>query len=122
MSAIRFSIYQKINLESEEKATARRLVNTIRNSATRQNETEEETLNRRAKNAKRQKISTHERKTSKKKYLEEFNATVNGPLHEQNFAKGNMEAFHKELALFNQQQCRICHEFWPTKSLKDPNP
>ena len=61
-------MYQKRNLESEEKATARRLVNTIRNSATRQNETEEETLYRRAKNAKRQKISTHERKTSKKKY------------------------------------------------------
>ena len=52
-------MYQKRNLESEEKATARRLVNTIRNSATRQNETEEETLNSREKNAKRQKIYTH---------------------------------------------------------------
>ena len=107
--------------ESEEKVTNRRLADCFRHSVSRQNETEEDTLNNRSKDAKRQKISKNAKKTSKKKYLEEFNATVNGPLHEQNFTKENMEAFHQELALFNQQQCQICHELWPTKSLKDPN-
>ena len=53
-------------------------------------------------------------------YLQEFN-TSNGFLHEQCWAKSNLNKFHKSNQ-FVITQCTICHEAWPLKCKpKSPN-
>jgi hypothetical protein len=54
------------------------------------------------------------RNVNKKTYLEEFNARVNGPLHEQPWVKVEALQFHKQMANLNQFFCENCNELWPS--------
>lgn len=49
---------------------------------------------------------------SKTTYLNEFDALKNGGLHDQCWAKCNMEQFHKSMQ-YSIFQCTVCKEAWP---------
>ncbi len=50
------------------------------------------------------------RSVNKKTYLDQFNARVNGPLHEQAWVKEEALHFHKRMANLNQFFCNNCNE------------
>ena len=56
---------------------------------------------------------------SKNEYLRRFDSSLGG-LHEQDWAKKNIDDFHQSIQL-NIQKCTICCEGWPVKS-KPRNP
>ena len=53
-------------------------------------------------------------KHDKINYLAEFNI-CNGSIHEQTWAKVNMNRFH-ESTRFAMKQCKVCLETWPMRS------
>ena len=52
--------------------------------------------------------------TNQQDYLKEFDIQ-NGSIHEQGWAKHNIDKFHKSVK-FSISQCTICYEAWPLKS------
>ena len=50
----------------------------------------------------------------KKTYLKEFNARINGPLHEQEWAKIEALTFHTNISKLKQFFCTNCNELWPS--------
>ncbi|CAB4024644.1 Hypothetical predicted protein, partial [Paramuricea clavata] len=52
---------------------------------------------------------------SQSKYLSEFDSMKNGPLHDQSWAKCNMQQFHKSVQ-YSIFQCTVCKEAWPITS------
>lgn len=48
-------------------------------------------------------------------YLNEFDSSKNGELHEQKWAEINMSKFHRSI-VYVVSQCTVCHEAWPLKS------
>ena len=52
--------------------------------------------------------------TNQQDYLKEFDIQ-NGSIHEQSWAKHNIDKFHKSVK-FSISQCTICYEAWPLKS------
>ena len=52
---------------------------------------------------------------SKEDYLNKFNVTQYGELHEQKWARSNISKFHNAIH-FSLFQCIICQEAWPLKS------
>ena len=53
--------------------------------------------------------------TNQQDYLKEFDIIQNGSIHEQSWAKYNINKFHKSVE-FAISQCTICQEGWPLKS------
>ena len=51
---------------------------------------------------------------SQEEYLRVFNFEENGPLHQQDFIKVNMRAFHDDISSYAQRHCSVCRELWPT--------
>ena len=47
-------------------------------------------------------------------YLSSFNKQKFGEIHDQPWAKDNMNRFHKSMQM-KIHQCTICHEAWPIK-------
>ena len=56
---------------------------------------------------------------NKKKYLKEFDISKNGKLHEQSWAKSNMEKFHNSVKdttpMFNMQRCMAIKIYFQTQ-------
>ena len=52
---------------------------------------------------------------SQSKYLTEFDPVKYGPLHDQSWAKCNMQQFHKSVQ-YTIFQCMVCKEAWPITS------
>lgn len=53
-------------------------------------------------------------------YLQSFNTTLHGPLHDQPWAKSNVQKFHTSTQYFINQ-CIICKEGWPIKRPVSPS-
>ena len=65
---------------------------------------------------KKQRVPYPPHSLNKAQYLAEFDIDNNGPLHEEKWAKTNINLFHKSMKL-SIFQCQICHEAWPLKTV-----
>ena len=107
--------------QTPETATARRAADAERQRLSRQQETPETATARRAANAKRM-VNTRSRgshfvQSLKQQYLNDFDCSIHGPLDKQQFTVDEMKKFHDDMAKYNQHQCTVCKELWPTKEV-----
>ena len=100
--------------ENPQQTAARLAVSASRFAATSSSATQDQASDRRLSNASAQRRSRETCQTSKAAFLENFDASVHGPLHAQSFVAKHMQTFHSELLELRQQHCFHCQELWPT--------
>ena len=66
---------------------------------------------------KKKKKRVSEKELSQRKYLEQFDEDMNGPLHEQDFVKRNMKLFHDKQSSYVLLQCQQCKCRWYAPSI-----
>ena len=59
---------------------------------------------------------------SKGVYLDQFDASKNGPLNEQVWCRDAMHKFHSDMRRYNQGHCVNCRELWPTTDCNYSSP
>ena len=59
---------------------------------------------------------------SKTKYLDQFDAAKNGPLHEQVWCCKAMRRYHLDMQKYNQGHCPNCRELCPTTDVTYASP